>query len=84
MITSRRHSIGRTGLPTETARNWHSARVLYTDGIRDEYVLNDDGRYEWIYGFVFRDARSPERVYREVWYPTAVFLPPEEVPNAKT
>jgi len=58
--------------------------VLYTDGIRDEYVLNDDGRYEWLYGFVYRDARSPEQVYREVWHPTTVFLPPEEAPNAKT
>lgn len=58
--------------------------VLYTEGIRDEYILNNDGRYEWLYGFVFRDARSPEGVYREIWYPTAVFLPPEEVPSAKT
>ena len=55
--------------------------VLYSDGIRDEYVLRDDGRYERLYGIVYRDARSPERVYREVWYPTGVFislLPEEE------
>lgn len=58
--------------------------VLYTDGIRDEYFLSGDGRYEWLYGFVYRDARSPEDVYREVWHPTAAFLSPEEVPDAKT
>lgn len=58
--------------------------VLYTDSIRNEYFLHEDGRSEWLYGFVYRDARSPERVYREVWYPTGVFLPPEEVPSAKT
>lgn len=53
--------------------------VLYTDDIRDEYILHDDGRYEWLYGFVYRDARSPERVYREVWYPTGVFRAADEI-----
>ena len=70
--------------PTESEHALTECPVLYSDDIRDEYVLNDDGHYEWLYGFVFRDARSPEGVYREVWYPTAVFLPPEEVPSAKT
>ena len=68
--------------------------VLYSDGIREEYVPNGDGRYELLYGTVYRDAASltksaslmksaaPARVYREVWYPTAVFRAPEEVPNA--
>ena len=70
--------------PNESEHVLAECPVLYWDGIRDEYVLNDDGRYEWLYGFVFRDARSPEGVYREVWHPTAVFLPPEDVPNAKT
>lgn len=70
--------------PNEGEHALAECPVLYSDGIRDEYVPNDDGRFEWLYGFVFRDARSPEGVYREVWYPTAVFLPPEDVPNAKT
>ena len=56
--------------------------VLYSDGVREEYVLNDDGRYEWLYGIVFRDARSPERVYREIWYPTGVFRAAEEFEDA--
>ena len=47
--------------------------VLYSDDIREEYARRDDGRDEWLYGIVFRDARAPERVYREVWYPTGVF-----------
>ena len=55
--------------------------VLYSDGVREEYALNEDGRYEWLYGIVFRDARSPDRVYREVWYPTGEFRAPEEVPR---
>lgn len=69
--------------PNENEQGLAECPVLFTDGIRDEYILHDDGRYEWLYGFVYRDARSPEDVYREVWYPTAVFLPPEEVPSAK-
>ncbi|MDE2817209.1 MAG: hypothetical protein OXM03_03540 [Chloroflexota bacterium] len=64
---------------TEDEQALAECPVLYTDGIRDEYVLNDDGRYEWLYGFVFRDARSPEGVYREVWYPTAVFRAAGEI-----
>lgn len=58
--------------------------VLYSDGVRDEYVLRDDGRYERLYGIVYRDARSPERVYREVWYPTGVFRAAAEVADAAT
>ena len=69
--------------PAEESQALAQCPVLYTDGAREEYVLNADGRYEWLYGIVFRDARSPERVYREVWFPTGVFLPPEEVPNAQ-
>ena len=64
------------------------APVLYADGIREEYVLNDDGRYELLCGTVYREAASlvksaaQARVFREVWYPTGVFRAPEEVPNA--
>lgn len=69
--------------------------VLYSDGVREEYVLNGDGRCELLYGTVYRDAASltksasatksvaPARVYREVWHPTGVFCNPEEVPNAQ-
>ena len=57
--------------------------VLYSDGVREEYFLNDDGGYELLYGTIYRDAAAPERVYREVWHPTAVFRAPEEVPNAQ-
>ena len=70
--------------PDEENQELAACPVLFTDGVRDEYIQNDDGRYEWLYGFVYRDARSPEGVYREVWYPTAAFLSPEEVPDAKT
>ena len=57
--------------------------MLYTDGVREEYILHDDGRYELLHGIVYRDARAPERVYREVWYPTGVFTNGEEVsPNS--
>ena len=57
--------------------------VLYSDGVREEYILHDDGRYELLHGIVYRDARAPERVYREVWYPTGVFTNGEEVsPNS--
>ena len=70
--------------PTKKERGLTECPVLYTDGIRDEYFLGDDGRYEWLYGFVYRDARSPADVYREVWHPTGVFLSPEEVPDAQT
>ena len=64
---------------TEDEQALAECPVLYTDGIRDEYVLHDDGRYEWLYGFVFRDARSPKDVYREIWYPTAVFRAAGEI-----
>ena len=65
--------------PAGEAQALAECPVLYTDDIRDEYVLHDDGRYEWLYGFVFRDARSPEGVYREVWYPTTVFRAAGEI-----
>ena len=57
---------------------------VYEDGTREECVLNGEGRYEWLHGIVYRDAAAPERVYREVWYPTGVFRDAKDDSDAET
>ncbi len=69
--------------PAGASQTLGQCPVLYSDRIREEYVRTGDGREEWLYGIVYRDARSPERLYREVWHPTAVFRLPEEVRDAQ-
>ena len=61
-------------------------RLVYEDGTREAWVRNGEGRYERLYGIVYRDAASltesaaPQPVYREVWYPTGEFRAPAETP----
>ena len=69
--------------PVGEAQSPAQGPVLYSDGVREEYINDGDGRYERLYGIVFRDARSPGRMFRELWYPTGVFRAAEEGPNAE-
>ena len=64
--------------PVGHAKSSADGAVLYSDGVREEYAKIEDGRYERLYGVVFRDARSPELVCREVWYPTGDFCAARE------
>ena len=53
--------------------------LVFEDDPCERYVSDGADREERLFGLVYREVASPERPYRDVWYPTGDFRASLEV-----